>query len=149
MSTQASFMSEEWRTLQFAPLWIFSLVAGADGSIDKKEIAALAKELQEAVLFKEPLARDVLLSVATNFADVMSQYQADSRNAVTGLRDVADLLDKKASSQQADNFKKAVLLIGRNVAEASGGGLLGLGKKMSDQETSALALAAVTLRVSL
>ena len=105
MSTQASFTSEEWRTLQFAPLWIFSLVAGADGSIDKKEIAALAKELQEAVLFKEPLARDVLLSVATNFADVMSQYQADSRNAVTGLRDVADLIILVACHAASDQVR--------------------------------------------
>ena len=149
MSTQASFTSTEWLTLQFAPLWIFSAVAAADRNIDKKEIEALAKELQEAILYKEPLVRDVLVSVATDFSNIMSQYKTDPRNVTTGLQDVADLLDKKVTPQQAQNFKKAMLLIGRNVAEASGGGLLGMGKKMSDEETSALTLAAVALRVSL
>jgi hypothetical protein len=149
MSTQASYTSTEWLTLQFAPLWVFSAVAAADRNIDKKEIEALAKELQEAILYKEPLVRDVLVSVATDFSNIMSQYKADSRNVTTGLQDVADLLDKKVTQQQAQNFKRAMLLIGRNVAEASGGGLFGRGKKMSDEETAALTLAAVALRVSL
>jgi hypothetical protein len=104
MSTQASFASTEWLTLQFAPLWIFSAVAAADRNIDKKEIEALAKELQEAILYKEPLVRDVLVSVATDFSNIMSQYKTDPRNVTTGLQDVADLLDKKVTPQQAQNF---------------------------------------------
>jgi hypothetical protein len=149
MSTQASFTPEEWRTLQFAPLWTFTIVAGADRNIDEKEIQALAKELQEAVLFKEPLVRDVLYSVASDFSNVMLQYKKDSRDTIVGLREAAGILDKKATSQQARNFKGAMLLIGRNVAGASGGGLLGLGSKISDEEKAALVLVAAALGVSL
>jgi hypothetical protein len=149
MSTQASFTSEEWCTLQFAPLWTFTAVAGADRKIDEKEIQALAKELQEAILFKEPLVRDVLLSVASDFSNVMLRYKKDSRDTIGGLREAASILDRKATPQQARNFKGAMLLIGRNVAEASGGGLLGLGSKMSDEEKTAFVLVAAALGVSL
>ncbi len=120
---------EQWRTLQFAPFWVFTAVASADGKIDEKETAALAKELSEWGLFKEPLVREVLSSINSALADVMDHYRADSRDIMVGLKDVADVLDSKVTQEQAKNFKSALLLIGRDVAQASGGGILGLGTK--------------------
>jgi uncharacterized membrane protein YebE (DUF533 family) len=43
-------------------------VAASDGNIDDKEAAALAKELQDAPFYVEPLAREVLMSVVIDLA---------------------------------------------------------------------------------
>lgn len=140
------YTMDEWRTLQFAPLWVFTAISAANKKVSKKEITALAKEISEAHLYKEPLVQEVLGSVGSDFESVFREYQADSRDVMRGLSDVADLLDSKAETEQAKNFKMAMLLMGRNIAEASGGGFLGMGKKMGDNEKAALVLVAAALR---
>ena len=145
MSLQASCTPAQWRTLQFGPLWVFHAVASADEKIDDQEVAALATELQEAELFKEPIVREVLTSVAGDLTNVMQLYKADTRTVVQGLQEIADILDQVATSEQAQNYKGAMLLIGRKVAEASGG-FLGLGSKISEKEKIALAGVALALR---
>ena len=141
-----SYTVEEWRTLQFAPLWVFAAVAGADRKIDEKEAGALAKELSEWARFKEPLVQEVLLSVVNDIANVTPQYHTDSRDVMAGLQDVADLLDRKATQEQVKNFKGAMLPIGQNIAQASGGGVFGIGDKVSSEEKTALALIMMALR---
>jgi hypothetical protein len=146
---QAAFTKEEWRTLQFAPLWTFTAVAGADREIDDKEMAALAKELAEAPLYKDPLVREVLSTIVNNLAQIMREYAADSRDVLGGLGEVADLLDRKVAAEEAQSFKRAMLFIGHNIAEASGGGLFGRGEKTSDEEKAALVIVAASLRIAL
>lgn len=148
MVDYSPFTKEEWTTLQFSPLWMFTLVAGADERIDEKEFRALVKELAEAMLYREPLVQRVFLSVATDLLAVMQAYKDDPRDVLQGLKDTARVLSRRVSPEQANNFKKALLLVGQKVAEASGGGLFG-GEKVSDQEKAALVLAAMTLGVSL
>lgn len=150
MTTSAAFSPEQWQTLQFASLWTFTAVAGADGSVDEKEMRALAKELQEAMLFKEPLVREVLMAVVADLGGCLQAFRADKRDILKGLTEVADLLDAKAAPDEAQGFKRAMLLIGINVAKASGGSFFGLfGNKVSDKEKAALALVAMTLRTNL
>ncbi len=139
------YSMDEWRTLQFAPLWVFTAISAADKKVSKKEVTALAKEIAEAHLYKEPLVQEVLGSVGSDFENVFRQYQADSRDVMRGLGDVADLLESKAEADQAKNFKMAMLLMGRNIAEASSKGLFGK-KKMGDNEKAALVLVAAALR---
>jgi len=146
MSTQASYTPEEWRTLQFAPLWAFTAVAGADRSIDQKEMMALAKELAEAPLYKDALTREVLMSVGANLQSLMTAYRDDTRDVLTGLKDVADVLDRKAGPEEAQNFKQAMLLIVKNVAESSGGMF---GSKFSNEEKAAAVLIAQALRLKI
>lgn len=119
MSHQAQHSSKEWQTLQFAPLWVFSAVAGADEEISKTEMGALAKELAEAPLFKDSLARELLMSVGSDLDHVMRDYVADSRDVVGGLRQVAKIL-KRRDRDHAEAFTGAMMLIGQNIAEASG-----------------------------
>lgn len=148
MAVRAGYTNDEWRLLEYAPLWVFSAVAGADSDIDKKEGAALAKELQEAHLYKNGLAREVLSSVLHGFSDIMPAYTADSRSIDEGLEDVASLLASKGETD-AEGFKRAMLLLGKNIAESSGGGFLGIGSKVSDAEKRALVVVATSLRVEL
>jgi len=145
MGIRDGFTSDEWQLLQFAPLWVFGAVAAIDNNIDDKEKTALAKALMESALFKNDLAREVLSSLAVGIAKVMPAWAADSRTAIDGLAEVADLLDAKAKND-AEGFKRSLLLIGRNIAEASGGGIFGLGSKTSDDEMKAMIGCAAQLR---
>lgn len=149
MPNQSLFPATEWRTLQFAVLWVFGAVAAADGNIDKREVEALAKELSQAHLYKEPLARDVLLSLLDDFENIFNLYQRDSRNVVQGLIEVANVLDRKVPPQVAYNFKGAMLMIGFNVSESTGKGFLGSGQKSLDQKHKALDAVAIIMRFSL
>jgi len=149
MSFREAYTAAEWQTLQFGPLWVFTTVASADKNIDPKELEALAKEIQEAPLYKDELVREVLMSVGMDLSNLMTQYQADSRNVMVGLQDVAALLKRKASPDNGENFKKSLLLIGGNVAKASGGGGIFRRDPISDDEKKALVMVAMWLDLKL
>lgn len=149
MSSQSLFLASEWKTLQFAVLWVFGAVATADGKVDKWEVEALSKEASQAHLYKEPLARDVLLSLFIDFENNFNLLRRDSRNVVQGLTEVANILDRKVSPQVAYDFKGAILMIGFNVSESTGRGFLGLGQKSLDQKHKALDAVAIIMRFSL
>ncbi len=145
MAWQEKFTASEWQTLLFAPLWVFSGIALADGKIDPKEIEAFSTEVSDAPLYKDDLVREVMLALAAGFSEIMTAYQADSRKIDMGLGEVADLLDAKAS-EHADNFKRVLLAIAAKVANASGPAI---GGKVSDNEKNAFVIIALSLRANL
>jgi hypothetical protein len=132
------YSAEEWATLEFAPLWMFTGVAGIDENVDDQEVGTLAKELAEWALYKEPMVQEVMLSVGQNLPEVMTRYHGDSRNVLVGLKDVSALLDRKATADQAKNFRGAMMLLGRNIAEASGSGIAGTESNASIEEKAAM-----------
>ena len=132
------YSAEEWATLEFAPLWTFTGVAGIDQSIDELEIGALAKELAEWALYKEPLVQELLLSVGQNLPETMTRYRDDPRDVLTGLKDVSALLNRKATGDQAKGFRGAMMVIGKNIAEASGSGIAGTDSNASIEEKAAM-----------
>lgn len=146
MTVQASYTQQEWQLLEFTPLWVFAAVAGADSKVDEKEMEAFLKDVSEAALYKEPLVRDVLMSLSSNFSESMTRFKEDSRPVDRGLADVAGLLERKSDNEEANNFKKAVVGIGLDVARASG---RIFGDKMSTDEKQALVIVASSLRVEL
>lgn len=147
-TSKEAFTSEEWQILQYSPLWVFSAVAGADGEIDAQEVHALVKEVEEAPLYKTPLVREVFSSVSVDFNNIMKKYSADSRDVSEGLGDVADLLARKIPAEESKSFKNALIFLGINIAQSSGG-FLGFGDKVSPEEKSALSLIAAILRADL
>lgn len=146
MSMKTLFSQKDWCTLQFSPLWVFHLVAGADGKIDKKEMAALAEIFGKSLLMRNELARELMMTNAMELAKLMPSYMADGRSAEQGLRQVAEILDAKLSPELADGFKKMLMGIGVEIANASGPWFR---PKISKEETVALALMASWLRLSL
>ena len=60
MSEQDRFTPEEWRTLQFAPFWIFSAVIGAYDRYDQRDHQAFVRCLEAAALAEGRLGREVL-----------------------------------------------------------------------------------------
>lgn len=139
-----NFTETEWATVLFTPLWAFSAVANVDKKIDEKEMAALAKELTEAALYRDPFAREVISALAADFSTIMPAYGADRRSVVDGLNEAAQILDRKMPGGGADGFKMAVVLICSQVANASGSVF---GSKTSKEEKAAMLLIATILRV--
>jgi len=146
MATRSNYSLKEWQTLQFAPFWIFTGIAAIDGDIDKGEMAAFAKELADALLYKNPLVQEILLSVVSDMESIMKKYRDDSRQVTDGLRDVADLVERKLDAAAAKEFKMTLLFMAKKIAEASGGGPLGTGDRVSDKEKASMVLMAQALR---
>lgn len=139
---------EDYQTLQFSPFWVFSAIAQADGKVDKKEVAAFAKLVSEAELFTHPFVREVMKSISTDFNSTWVAYRSDSRAVAEALEEVAGILDANLDSQDAMHFKRALLGIAIQIAEASGG-ILGLGQKASKEEKLTFAFIAIQLGVKL
>jgi hypothetical protein len=121
---------------------MLSGVAGADANIEELEIAALMKEISEAALYKNQLVREVLFSVGAD-AGILDRYSADPRAIDHGLAQVADVLDAHLDPAQAEEFKRAMLGIGVEIANAAGPLF---GGKISVEEQSALGWAALAMR---
>ena len=149
MNLRDSFTPEEWLTLQFAPLWVFVAVAGADEHIHEKELRALRRQLRKGNLHWERLANEALWSLSCSFDQLLQQFAEDSRRLLEGLEEVAQILDQKAPPEEASGFKKTLIHVGRCVAVASGGGPLGMGERVTAEEEAALWLVARALGVSL
>ncbi len=147
MSMRQQFTAREWETLQFAPLWLFLMVASADRKVQKQEVAALAKELAEAHLYRNDLAREVFGSVAADFGRIWPAFGADPRGIVEGLQEVGRVL-RKVNASEAEGFKRSLIFLGSKVAEAGGGGGL-FRKKDTKKGQAALVLAAAVLEIQL
>lgn len=145
MSTQEKLTSEEWTTLQIAPIWVFFAVADADGIIDKKEKAAMQKIVMNADNFSSEIAGDVLRSLQPDAEILFQMLKEDTRSVKDGLTDVADILDAKFDEREAVAFKKAMVAIGVYIGEASGGLFQ---YNFSDEERQALKRAGLYLRIS-
>jgi hypothetical protein len=146
MSLRTNFTDSEWSTLEKTPVWAFNLTAACDGKIDPKEIEAFAKELGETMQYKDELAREVFFSLVTRLDQVLPTCIVSPTELVTGLESAGRIVDSKSPTHAAA-FKRSVLLICKNVAEASGGSRIWGGKKTSDEEATAMRLIAIALNL--
>ncbi len=146
MSLHSKFTDAEWQTLQFSPLWIFTGVAAIDGSITQGEMEAFAGELSDVILYKNPLVREVLISVAGDMASVLAGFREDSRQVADGLADVAAILEKKTDAQEAKEFKMTLLFLARKIAEVSEGDSSGSGESAGDTEKASVVFLAQALK---
>jgi hypothetical protein len=144
MSEQDHFSPEEWRTLQFAPFWMFSAVVGAYGGFDPRDYQVFVRCLEAATLAGSELGRELLTSVLADRDRLAAQFRADRRSIGTGLFQVDAVLGGKAGPEEAARFKDLLVLeIGEGVARARGR----YGTEMSDDDANAVALAAQLLAV--
>ena len=141
MSERDRFTAEEWRTLQFAPFWVFSAVIGAYRRFDHRDYGAFVRCVDAAATGGGPLGREVLASVAAERERLAHAYGADERSIGVGLGHVAAVL-AKAANDEAELFKRALIEeIGEGVARARGR----FGTEMSKEDANALTLAAQLL----
>ena len=143
MSEQDHYSPEEWRTLQFAPFWMFSAVVGAYGGFDPRDFQVFVRCLEVATLGEGRLRRELLESVLADRDRLTAQFHADQRTIGVGLFQ-ADAVLRRADGDEAARFKDMLVLdVGEGVARARGR----YGTEMSDDDAKAVALAAQLLAV--
>jgi hypothetical protein len=141
MSEQDRYTPEEWRTLQFAPFWMFSAVIGAYDRFDPRDHQAFLRCLEAAALADGRLRREVLASVLADRERLAEQFRTEPRSIGVGLFQV-DAVLAKAGPDEADRFKDMLVLdVGEGVARARGR----YGTEMSNDDAKAVALAAQLL----
>ena len=145
MGERDRFTSEEWRTLQFGPFWMFSAVIGAYRRFDPREYQAFVGCVQAAAIAQEGLCRAVLDSVLADRDRLAETYGTDARTIGVGLGQVSAVLGK-ATHDEAAAFKGMLVTeIGEGVARARGR----FGSMVSEEDAGALTLAAQLLYVDL
>jgi hypothetical protein len=142
VSRRDAYTPEEWRTLQFAPFWVFSAVIGAYDRYDPRDYQAFVRCLEAAAAAAGGgLGGEVLASVMADRERLTGQFRAEPRSIGVGLYQV-DAVLRKAGGQEADRFKGMLVLgIGEGVARARGR----YGTEMSDEDANAVVLAAKLL----
>jgi hypothetical protein len=141
MSERDRYTPEEWRTLQFAPFWMFSAVIGAYNGFDPRDYQVFFRCLEAAALADGRLRREVLASVVADRERLAEQFHSEPRSIGVGLFQV-DAVLTKAGPDEAARFKDMLVLdVGEGVARARGR----YGTEMSDEDAKAVALAAQLL----
>jgi hypothetical protein len=141
MIEQDQYTPEEWRTLQFAPFWIFSAVIGAYDRYDPRDFQVFFRCLEAAAMAEGRLGQQVLASVVADRDRLARQFRSEPRSIGVGLVQV-DALLRKVGDDEADLFKGMLVLdIGEGLARARGR----YGSEMSDEDAKSVVLAAKLL----
>ena len=158
MSTKADFSADEWDLLRSSPMMAGFLVvmASPSGPIGLvQESSAMTKLVLEAATSAEtPLLRSLsedLKSSMTIPRVPAGATPASVQAAATEiLRRTSDLLEKKATPEEAAESKRWLTKVAQATAEATKeGGFLGFGGTLvSEEEKAAVASVASTLGVS-
>jgi hypothetical protein len=143
MGERERYTPEEWRTLQFAPFWMFSAVVGAYNRFDPRDFQVFVRCLEAATLAEGALQRELLESVLADRDRLAEQFRTERRSIGVGLFQVDQAL-RQAGDDEAARFKEMLVLeIGEGVARARGR----YGTEMSDDDARAVGLAAGLLAV--
>jgi hypothetical protein len=141
MAERDRYSPEEWRTLQFAPFWMFSAVVGAYSRFDPRDFQVFVRCMEAAALAGSRLRRELLASVVADHDRLAERFRADPRSIGVGLFQV-DAVLARAGGEEAAPFKDMLVLeIGEGVARARGR----YGTEMSDDDARSVALAAQLL----
>jgi len=135
MTGKSAFTEQEWDLLREAPANAGLLVVTADGGGTFRETYALAKAYADAR--KEHGASEFLDELVA--AGPKRGPRAHSNEELHGkalgeLRDAADLLRAKATSEDLESYRKFVLALAERVAEAHKEG----GQAVSEREQAVL-----------
>jgi hypothetical protein len=132
------FTSDEWELLKLLPFMVFVLVAAADNKIDEKEKAKLAEDLQKAPFYKDPLHRELGIAILSSDFGQLIRKSMDLSKFKERTDKMKDVLRQKLTHDEYHRFVGSMFINGLGIARASGGGALGLGDKVSDEERRAL-----------
>jgi hypothetical protein len=164
MTRRADYTRYEWALLQTAIelVALRMLSVSRSGPIGKlRELAALSTCLSLRALPKQFKRNELVLSL---LEDIGVQAQAplasgDVNRLAVALanarlqtlpccEEIADLLADKTPWAEADGVKRWLLWVASSVAEASGDGWLGWGRRVSSEESRMLRQIATALRIS-
>jgi uncharacterized tellurite resistance protein B-like protein len=145
MAFKEKYTPAEWKKLQYALLWVFDAVAGADNKIDKKEMKTLEKIVANSGKFFNDLARELFMEIKDSFQAFYDEFEKQSVKEDQGLKEVAELLKGKVLDETALNYKKTLIAIGVLIGHSSGSLF---GSKLSDEEVAQVKRVGELLSVS-
>ncbi|HIH62285.1 MAG TPA: hypothetical protein HA298_06385 [Methanobacteriales archaeon] len=121
MTFRNQFNEEEWLILQAAPIWVFEVVAIADGRIDDEELEEVLNQSKNVIEYSTGFTYEVFKDHITTIMNNNLEFRnLLKRNPLEGLKIVADLLGRLKHSE-AQNFKKMLLKMAVKVADSSAG----------------------------
>jgi hypothetical protein len=158
MSTKADFSVDEWDLLRSSPLMASIIVVAASPSgpigLVQESTAAGRIILEAATTAQTPLLKTLAEDLGARMSIPKPPAGATppqvQEAAAEILRRTSDLLAKKATPEEATEYKKWLAKVAQATAEASKeGGFLGVGGTLvSDQEKAALAAVNTALGVA-
>ena len=150
MASKADFTPEEWKTIVAAAPMVGLAVTCASPNgpwgVMKEMLSmgmAMAEILQKGS--SNPLIAELAADLKARQTKPeppqgLKDPEQCKQSALNHVRAVNDLLNRKVKAEEADEFKKWLLTIGRRVAEASNeGGVFGFGgERVSEAEKNVL-----------
>jgi hypothetical protein len=142
MTTKADFNAEEWSTVLEGPPIAGMIVITAQRGGTIRESIALGKAYAEAR--QQHGSSELLDSIVSEQPQVdSSRYRSQEElreNGLARLREAVELLQRKASPDEVDDYKGFVVNLAERAAAAhKEGGFLGVGgQEVSDAERAAL-----------
>jgi len=120
MSVEQQFHPEDWRSLQFAPFWILSGVAGRYRQFAVEEILVFERWLYEASRAPGLLTREVLGPVSADVTGFADEFETREGTIVSGLTHIGEILAGRPPLE-VDLFRDALInVLGRGLAKARG-----------------------------
>jgi hypothetical protein len=143
MTSKADFNAEEWSTVVDAPLYAGLRVIAADRGGTLKETMAMGRAYQDARARQgeSALLDELVKSPPSIDPDRVREAQGNIGELATQqLRAAMQVVEAKATPQEADDYKRFVMTVAQAVAGAhKEGGFLGIGgTPVSDAENQAL-----------
>jgi hypothetical protein len=131
----------EWLTLQLGSVWVVSALVGRD-RLDELEEAAFWQSVDDAPR-ESPLGWQLMRAMTLNREWLLEEFQLDRRPTVSGLSEVASLLERVPSEVSRD-VRESMLRVGSGLARARGP----FGRRISDQDALTLELVAQLLETA-
>lgn len=148
MSTRSDYTELEWNTLERAPILVAMAVVATGGTDPLQlfqELAAMHQILEETAAHppEQQLLRDLMSeSTAANESPDTETIEASEARvrAVVCCQQVAAILAARSDPDEAEGFKRWIMLVGQRVAEAAREGtFFGMGgRQISDDEVTML-----------
>ncbi len=139
--------ASELSQLESALYAVLALIAGADGNVDPKEARSFTQMLEAAKGADDKLLAAVAATALAGSAARLKLPLPDAETAGNHVRAAAQLADARLSPEAARRLKQGLYLMGVQLANASGGAVLGLRGRTSEDERRALAALAALLGV--
>jgi tellurite resistance protein len=142
----AMFAPEDLEVLKRSPFLVFFIVAAADGKVDKKELLAFIEILSDSEKYPNALLNRILANLINEVTSIISGMADKDLNYIEELCNLRRVIDGNLSPEDAIAFKMSLLIISKEIAEASGG-FFGIGNKISKEEKAAIASIALCLGI--
>jgi hypothetical protein len=148
---KADFTEAEWKMVLQGPPSAGMIVITAQRGGSVRESVSMAKAYTEArKQHGESELLDTIVSEKPEMDHTRFHSPEELKSACLGhLRDAVALLEREATEQELEQYKRFVVDLAKRVAEAHREGFLGLsGERVSDSEQSAVEEIVATLNTS-